>query len=135
MCNLKDFNPVLNNKILREYSRLYNEANHDFINNKYINYDKITKIEEWIFNEYLLLVEIAKDRHNIELLSDSFINLYVLPVKYNHEITQYIYRTDTAKNLDEKQDRICAFEQRYGIKYNFAKTLIETYEDDEYFFS
>ena len=135
MCNLKDFNPVLNNKILREYSRLYDEANHDFINNKYINYDKITKIEEWIFNEYLLLVEISKDRHNIELLSDAFINLYVLPVKYNHEISQYIYSVDIAKNLDEKQDRICAFEQRYGIKYNFAKTLIETYEDDEYFFS
>lgn len=135
MGNLKDFNPVLNNKILREYSRLYAEANQACINNKYYNYDKIDKIEEWIFNEYLLLVEIAKDRHNIELLSDAFINLYVLPVKYNHEISQYIYSADTAKNLDEKQDRICAFEQRYGIKYNFAKTLIETYEDDEYFFS
>lgn len=132
MCNLKDFNPVLNNKILREYSRLYDEANHDFINNKYINYDKITKIEEWIFNEYLFLVDIAKSTFDVELLSNAFINLYISSERFYDEIMEYFYDT---RSLEEKQIQMSEFEHRFKIKYNFAKSLMDSYECYDTFFA
>ena len=131
MRNIKQFNIVLNDKILREYTRLYDESLRAITQDVDYNYDRINKIEEWIFNEYLLIVDIAKNTFDVELLSNAFINLYISSEKFYDEIMEYFYDT---RNLEEKQIQISEFEQRFKIKYNFAKSLMDSYECYNIFF-
>ena len=131
MRNIKQFNIVLNDKILREYTRLYDESLRAITQDVDYNYDRINKIEEWIFNEYLLIVDIAKNTFDVELLSNAFINLYISSEKFYDEIMEYFYDT---RNLEEKQIQSSEFEQRFKIKYNFAKSLMDSYECYNIFF-
>lgn len=132
MKNLKQFNLVLNDKILREYARLDDLSRRGIMKEDDYNYDRISKIEEWIFNEYLFLVDIAKNTFDVELLSDAFINLYISSERYYYEIMEYFY---VENNLEEKQILITQFEQHFKIKYSFAKSLMERYEYYDMYFS
>ena len=132
MKNLKQFNLVLNDKILREYARLNDLSRRAIMKEDDYNYDRISKIEEWIFNEYLFLVDIAKNTFDVELLSDAFINLYISSERHYEEIMEYFY---VENNLEEKQILIIQFEQRFKIKYSFAKSLMERYEYYDMYFS
>ena len=125
MRNIKQFNIVLNDKILREYARLYDESLRAITREEDYNNDKISKIEEWIFNEYLFLVDIAKSTFDVELLSNAFINLYISSERFYDEIMEYFYDT---KGFEEKLIQISEFEHRFKIKYNFAKSLMDSYE-------
>ena len=125
MRKIKQFNIVLNDKILREYARLYDESLRALTREEDYNNDKISEIEEWIFNEYLFLVDIAKSTFDVELLSNAFINLYISSERFYDEIMEYFYDT---RNLEEKQIQMSEFEHRFKIKYNFAKSLMDSYE-------
>ena len=129
MKDLKQFNLVLNDKILREYARLYDLSRRGIMKE---DYARISKIEEWIFNEYLFLVDIAKNTFDVELLSDAFINLYISTERYYDEIMEYFY---VENNLEEKQILITQFEQHFKIKYSFAKSLMERYDYYDMYFS
>ena len=132
MRNVKQFNIVLNDKILREYTRLYDESLRAITREEDYNNDKISKIEEWIFNEYLFLVDIAKSTFDVELLSNAFINLYISSERFYDEIMEYFYDT---KGFEEKLIQISEFEHRFKIKYNFAKPLMDRYECYDTFFA
>ena len=132
MRKIKQFNIVLNDKILREYARLYDESLRALTREEDYNNDKISKIEEWIFNEYLFLVDIAKSTFDVELLSNAFINLYISSERFYDEILEYFYDT---KGFEEKLLQISEFEQRFKIKYNFAKSLMDSYECYDTFFA
>ena len=93
MRNVKQFNIVLNDKILREYARLYDESLRALTREEDYNNDKISEMEEWIFNEYLFLVDIAKSTFDVELLSNAFINLYISSERFYDEIMEYFYDT------------------------------------------
>ena len=125
MRKIKQFNIVLNDKILREYARLYDESLRALTREEDYNNDKISEIEEWIFNEYLFLVDIAKSTFDVELLSNAFINLYISSERFYDEIMEYFYDT---RSLEEKQIQMSEFEHRFKIKYNFAKSLMDSYE-------
>ena len=86
MRRIKQYNFVLNEKILREYARLCDESLRALTREEDYNNDKISKIEEWIFNEYLFLVDIAKSTFDVELLSNAFINLYISSERFYDEI-------------------------------------------------
>ena len=124
MRRIKQYNFVLNEKILREYARLYDESLRALTREEDYNNDKISEIEEWIFNEYLFLVDIAKSTFDVELLSNAFINLYISSERFYDEIMEYFYDT---RSLEEKQIQMSEFEHRFKIKYNFAKSLMDSY--------
>ena len=132
MRRIKQYNFVLNEKILREYARLYDESLRAITREEDYNNDKISKIEEWIFNEYLFLVDIAKSTFDVELLSNAFINLYISSERFYDEIMEYFYDT---KDLEEKLIQMSEFEHRFKIKYNFAKSLMDSYECYDTFFA
>ena len=132
MRRIKQYNFVLNEKILREYARLYDESLRALTREEDYNNDKISKIEEWIFNEYLFLVDIAKSTFDVELLSNAFINLYISSERFYDEIMEYFYDT---KDFEEKQIQMSEFEHRFKIKYNFAKSLMDSYEWYDTFFA
>ena len=132
MRKIKQFNIVLNDKILREYARLYDESLRALTREEDYNNDKISEIEEWIFNEYLFLVDIAKSTFDVELLSNAFINLYISSERFYDEIMEYFYDT---RSLEEKQIQMSEFEHRFKIKYNFAESLMDSYECYDTFFA
>ena len=132
MKNIKQFDLVLNDRILREYARLYDESLRALTREEDYNNDKISKIEEWIFNEYLFLVDIAKSTFDVELLSNAFISLYISSERFFHEIKEY-FRNKS--DWEENQIQIPEFEHRFKIKYNLAKSLINSYENYDIFFS
>ena len=132
MKNIKQFNLVLNDKILREYTRLCDESLRAIMQDMDYNYDRINKIEEWLFNEYLFIVDIAKGTFDVELVSNAFISLYISSERFFVEIKEY-FRNKS--DWEENQIQIPKFEHRFKIKYNFAKSLIESYENYDIFFS